>query len=49
MAEFQLLWVGTTEERSVRKLNKWTIPCVVFGHFGGALLLVVIWFMIKNS
>ena len=35
MAEFQLVQVGKVGKRSVRKLNKWTIPCLVFRQFSG--------------
>ena len=35
MAEFQLVQVRIVGKRSVQKLHKWTIPCLVFGHFSG--------------
>ena len=41
MAEFQLLQVGNVGKRSVQKLNKWTIPCLVFGQFSGGTVAVL--------
>ena len=33
IAEFQLVQVGKVGKQNVQKLNKWTIPCLVFRQF----------------
>ena len=39
MANIQLLEVGRTRKQSVQNLNKWTIPCLDFVHFGGGIVV----------